>query len=749
MANQANRNQTVHTFSKGMNKDLDYTLRSNDMYYDAENLRLTTSGGSDNKILKNINGVLDQSAVSIASGYYIIGTCSIRNYLILFTTDNTNAKIYRCMLDTDGTVLSCTLIYDDSAVTEDTSTLGFKLANKIKAIGRYENEFLVKVYWTDGLNSTKVANVAEHSSGTTDRFMTVSGGTYNASTNKYKSAGRLEFLPDVILPELTLDRIISGNLTSGVIQYSYQFYTNKETESTFAPLTASIPTSSSSHTKPYSTNFYGDNPEVTTGMGVRLSLINPNNGFNYIRLIAIQYETLDGAPIIRIADEKEISDSTDTIYMVDTGESLGEYTLEEFSVPLNNVFKCGDLEEKDNILFASNITESYFDLDEEAGGYFDSRAYRFDTTFEARIYNEAGYYTIDGTDLTATIQGTTIEDLTGDWTTIPSEFDCINHYNDTNKDDQHYYRYMYQSDGSTIGGEGPNISYTFSKSSAGTRFPLDRTYTGSPWDGSVIVYPPGSYGNYASPFLNSTLKSWARDEVYRVALVAIDNKGRSSFPKWIGDIRLPAQHNGSDYKTIYKDGNDFVHGNVLYPIFSITGLPSSVVACKIVYVKRELGDRSILAQGILSGTELTALAFNPIVLNTSLVASTASVHRFYSPEISFNQNLEYRNDDYLQIACGVSDSMYIEEHDHTGSTYHPSYNNRFYKVMDVMSIGSTGNGETDPYYYDRNNLVSIDVTDGKLLNVNNTNVTVGGLSYNGFSEIEMHHGSSSESYFKL
>ena len=60
----------------------------------------------------------------------------------------------------DESQVSLELLYDDLH-NVDESSLNFSTNYPIKAIGRYETPNIQKVYWTDGYNNTRYANVAK------------------------------------------------------------------------------------------------------------------------------------------------------------------------------------------------------------------------------------------------------------------------------------------------------------------------------------------------------------------------------------------------------------------------------------------------------------------------------------------------------------------------------------------------------------------------------------------------------------
>ena len=280
MADQKNSFEVVNNFTKGMNKDLDNSLRSSDMYYDAEDLRLVVNDKGEYGALKNYNGILNNT-LNLESGQFICGTIAIRNELIIFTTDNsTKSQIYKATLDNDGLVTACILLYDDS-LNVDSTNLSFSTEYKIKGVGKYESSNVKKIYWVDGLNKIRFANVAD--------YLTENGGAYVITTNDYISVNQMEFVQDASLPILTLDSVINGDITSGIIQYAYQFYNLNGSESLISEFTYPIHVTPASEDELTDVKYGGADSDIFTGKGFKLSLAHSNLLFDRIRLIAINF----------------------------------------------------------------------------------------------------------------------------------------------------------------------------------------------------------------------------------------------------------------------------------------------------------------------------------------------------------------------------------------------------------------------------------------------------------------------------
>lgn len=565
----------TNTFAQGLDRDSSKNKYDNSHYYDAKNFRIVTQEGLSSGAFENIRGT--QYRMDILDN--ICGDVVLGNYLILWTTDNTGSpngtsvdRIWKIdiadlealdgtanvfTLDTDWFHLGGNLIYSGN--------LGLSTQNLIVSIARYENDSIQKVYWVDGYNRLRHINTI-----------------YNADINDLTTLpiDRLEVIGDIELTQPFTVDIVSGNLRAGRIQYVYQLYMVNGSETVFSPASNLINLVNYSDVDATSEEYRGSELDENTGKGVKCSIEIDSSNYTRIRIIAIHYTTLAGDPEIRLIEEREISGSVETIYFTDTGNNLGSYLLEDIRTVGTTLFSAAELETKNNILFPANMTEEYFDFD------FDARAYRFggaetintepnynECTVNAsegdgynrrnisRVYQEDNsYFLIYGAALTRIGAGGTA--AVGDWEYydysgsyqsshpdydqsgygtaygLPVDADAINKFNDLDNDGDHNYRYMYQTDGIVLGGEGPNISYKFKlKEITLDEYPatIQRLY--SNLDGSASN---PSYDNYASPYNSGRYLGFHRDEIYRFGIVGFDGKGRNSFAKWIGDIRFPS-----------------------------------------------------------------------------------------------------------------------------------------------------------------------------------------------------------------
>lgn len=609
----------LNTFDKGLNRDYSKNKFPNNCYYNAEGLRLVTNDGLSSFALTNIEG--NTLSASLDSGWTIHGQqawCVLRNKLIILaigSTPGTNDRIYQFTITSTGALTSKTILY--------TGNLGFNIIYPIKKlIGVFESDTIQKIYWTDGYNRIKFCNIAD------------------VNLSSYVST-QFDIIPAFTQSNISISNLTTGNLKSGAVQYSYQLYNLYGTETNFTTPSSLINLCGASVTGS-DILFNGDKEGGNSGKGVVFQINNVDTTFNRIKVIRILYTSLLADPEITIIEDTSTESS---MSFTDIGtQNLGNYTLEEFNF-LKYDFICQDLETKNNILFAGNIQESIWDVE------YDARAYRFGPNGGATLYAADGVS--DPIDITDT-------NLKSGVVIIPETHDCYNIYNDWTQDNLNREGYKYKGDATTIGGEGINISYTFSNSS--NVFTLDSNTS------SVVINTNHATGN-VDPIHVSDNIGYQADEIYPFAIVLLNTKGQRSYPKWIGDIRFPRRTDGFTNLMAYG-----VAGYNMYISFTVSNLPTDCVGFQIVRCERTASDRTIVAQGLIGATRVyngdTTFNCPPTTLSTVrqyLAGETLypyqqsktlnkQVLEFISPEIVYNKNMKYSGGDMLEIVGIVTNN---------------------------------------------------------------------------------------------
>lgn len=632
----------INTFIGGMSRDISPTKQDNNHLYYAENFRITTQDGLSSAILENEKG----NTLTISfSGKDYISHCFMRNDLILFLKNSSANYIYRVdhriilnqIRDKTSLVLNDNYYHlDTNFLTDDINlsnlvytgilNLSFSTSRNLITYGRYESPTIQKIYFSDSSGGFRYINI-------------IHNDTYNDLTNGFLD---LKSIHKAIINPPTVNVKTGGNLLSGKKQYAVQFYSLYGSETLFSPVSSPVFITSSQLNPPFAYNIKGNDEGVYVNKSVQLN-ISLSSGdiedFSRVRVVAIDYTNGNLVPTIRICIDSPIN--TDELILIDSGESLGTYSIEEFRGLSNFLFTPEFLDSKDDILFAANINEDYFDI-----GDFDTRAYRFMSTggvYSSVVYDLNDYlYIISSTGnwtYRATLGGSVISEGTN-WS-IPETADCINKYNFYNYENNSSYQYKTLPTSSTLGCEGKNIKIEIVEETS-------------------IIDSNGSYPkNIFCAFDNNgnpdsgSIGHYLPNEIYRIGIVFRDTYGRRSVNKWICDIRIPENTTQNTTSVVGTNiGFKSYHLKV-----TVKDFPTGAVSWEIVRCQRKDKDKSILGYGALvATTNLNIGGTNDVqafadrffsttpevidigdgLMNTQLLEANKKVFKFISPDLLFN-----------------------------------------------------------------------------------------------------------------
>lgn len=566
----------INGYDKGMNKDLSPNLFSNHNYLDAEWLNPVINEGGKIGALTNPKGTI--AKINLPSGHTLIGNCKLREKIILISVDGSNNTYIYSFID-DGTSNSqspgsanFTQLYTDSGLASD-EKLGYTATTKLDLVSRYENEEIQKVYFAAEGFPLRYLNTEVNMAGYTQYDFNI--------------------IPAVNLSKPEFVEYSSGNKKTGRVSYTYQLYKINGPETAFSQISESIPISSTV-TKSNTLDILGSDEGDATGVGVKISIDNLDTNFSRIRILSFDYTDFDSNPLVNIIYEGAFTGSS--IELIDNGTSLGNYNLSTFRVFNQFYIMPQYLAQKANILFAANIEEKYFDLDEyliDSGqtsiltvdssspyGYFwDSRSYRFDSSGTALLHTSSE------------VLDHTLTTPSPSYDSVDYDADCLNKYNLVKYNglynDNPTTAQKYQSGGSVIGGSGKNVLFKFEEDS----FILESGGSNHQLDAVVTEEHLGIKTN------------WQRDEVYRTFIQFQDYLGRKSFPKWICDVRIPNSFDSGFDSFVTESGGNVTAYNI-YPEFKVSNLPEnpdgSKMKWRILRVKREGSDRTVFGTALLS-----------------------------------------------------------------------------------------------------------------------------------------------------
>ena len=566
--------QHVNTYG-GMNKDASYDSISSNLYIHAQNIRITTRKGESMGAFTNIKGNEEAFVLSPvgSTNPEIIGYTTIRNRIILFVADDNDADgwIYEVRYDE-----ATRAILPGYPVLLYTGALAFSKANPIKATGRYESDCTQRVYWTDYNNYLRSLNISDP----------------NVLTYPLD---QIDIFPNIEYVQPYLTGIAGGGaLLSGEYQAAYRLTTTDGKESLISPPSNLIHITSNSETLLQSAQYNGELVAgVNTGKSISITIDTSNYGeYDKIELVMVYHSTLLGSPVVKTIEKQEINNQAEVTFLyTGTEDSAVTIELDTYTIKTNPFKTCKTLAQKDNSLVIANIKGSSISAQDLLANNetFDAKALRY-------------------------LPSSTSSSPSGAYNT---ELNRDAHWDpDWHTDKQ----YKFQENSLRLGGNGPNISYTFHLE------PFTVDGTNSPGFANVAPVPDAAhdlqdgpaygdnntYPNMASPFISGLLRGYKRGETYRFGIIFYTTKGEATFVEYIGDIKFPdiseqdSVVNNSTYKyfptstgvggdtTAYAMGIQFTLN-----FLSCPSLLSQIESYQIVRVKREQEDTRRACSGIM------------------------------------------------------------------------------------------------------------------------------------------------------
>ena len=347
----------IQSFTKGMNTDTDVSSLPQGSYRLAKNLTFTTIENGTSGALENVKGnkLLTQISVFGPNDHEIVGYINILKDIVFFTYKESTSES-AIWLYTASTGLT-ELFYTDLNTT-DNSKLSFSNLpeDRIVGIGRYENEKIRKIYWTDGISEVRYANLENT--------------YYDPAIPESLPVDRFSLVPTIELGAISTDENSiqnGGSLKAGAVQYSYRLFNKHGAETVFSSTTHILYLTE--YTAANKSKFLGTDLDETVNKSVKVNLEDIDLDFDFIRVYRVFYKSYYDIPTIGLVHEGEVISSTFSI--IDSGNTIEEVPLEEFTAIGGRVFTAEALASKNNHLFAGNIKEEYFDAN------IDCRAYRF------------------------------------------------------------------------------------------------------------------------------------------------------------------------------------------------------------------------------------------------------------------------------------------------------------------------------------------------------------------------------------
>lgn len=365
----------VNTFTGGLNLDDDITMLPKNQYRWATNVRLVTDNEGTSGILQNIEDVRQYDG-GLDASEVILGTAVTRWY------NKTKYKLEECGIvitreTYEGNRINNIYVVTDFNTKKPTWYLILSatlyLQNNVSIVTNFESNNINKIYITDGSSDIKMINIAKNY-----------GTTKSAPIkNRYQ----FDIIPETVLFPMKLNGLTTGTLPAGSVQYCFQLFTERGTESAISPLSNVIPLSSDINNG-QSKKILGQLSNESSGLGCVLKITYNNTGqFNKLRVIRILYENNTSVPNIYVINEVSIDNNTgvfEITYTDNGSQFVNMLTIDEFSALVPFDFTANSLDKLYNRLYASNIIEKTWDVN------YDARAYRADSSGNVKLLSSDG-----------------------------------------------------------------------------------------------------------------------------------------------------------------------------------------------------------------------------------------------------------------------------------------------------------------------------------------------------------------------
>lgn len=565
MATEQN-NTFINTFTGGMNTDSAYDTIKNNQYIYAVNLR--PYGTSK---IYNSNDIAAYGKYGVMTPVKALHEDIICDTELIpqFNTDKTQ-RIIKVITAGDTNVLIKlheNYIYLYKVVASDklpryvwSFLCKIKVRKKsddlrnVSAVLQYETDDVVNLYIADGEHKIMIINVK-------DTTYINSLRDKNGEINVDLISQNMYFPKNAI----TYNAIVSGQLKTSQVQYTYRFYKKYGITSKLAPLSRKYQV-----INPSRDTEVGCAENTTTSIGLQLEMkVNEKiDQFDRLQVYRIQYlKPNQNAEIDLIYDgEFAKNEKGATIHIIDNGrKTLQTLSVEEFSQIHGQDIIPTLLEQNQGYLFAGNVKDTtIFQLDREdlkkfwavqftpvGNNEYEIPYLATDTYSEPRAY----VYEVESGD-EAVLRF--ISDK------IFDNADYSNPYADVNHNfDKNYSNVMFDYN-NYIGGSGVYISWKllvanvvtdeettityssdyihYNNQSGNFEYGKDESQVNAPKETDIISdcgFPKPDKVSHNNAITSSCIKSLKRGEVYRYGIILYKNDGTRSDVVWIGDIRIP------------------------------------------------------------------------------------------------------------------------------------------------------------------------------------------------------------------
>lgn len=279
-----NNNQNVFKIVEGMKQDLDVSSQSGKSAFELYNLKHQYLDNNTQGSLTNEKGntIIESSIGGIFTleGQVIgIIQCTEKTVVIFTYSNEATQYIYRVDYNEDYKLLSKKVLF--------TGDLNVTPEDEISGLFVHENSTLEKIYWVDGKNPLRYLNISLDNP-------QYDNGAIIKDSNVLSSRPTFK-----INHKLSVERIPGGGtFPAGVIQYAFTYYNLYGAETNIVDISPLYYISEETR---------GLETDKVAGCSFKVTIQNPDQDFDFIRVYSIIRTSLEGAPIVKHAGDIKIT----------------------------------------------------------------------------------------------------------------------------------------------------------------------------------------------------------------------------------------------------------------------------------------------------------------------------------------------------------------------------------------------------------------------------------------------------------
>jgi len=355
--------KAVNTFRDGQNVDIDQLGQPNTTSRLSVNGRIVFNDGAtydwENERGQVISFTIDARNGTDPNPYTPIGAAGNSNLVVLFSVDPANGSgeigIFTTNANGIGTYKTMFNDQDDP----DGDSLNFSVSNQIEARFLYETDECIRVYWSDGVQTTSNRPRVF----TFEYDTALPADNVNAYTPVTDAVHSINLQADVRMGLIKFVQYIGGSLLSGIYQYSYRLGTSDGYRTPWYPISRSMFITTDAVSNSNWNEYEMEGSGIGSSKGIRLEIKGIDDRYDIIELVYVYSQTEFQPFEANIFAEQDISSTTMQFDHV----SNSGVPIEASIVAARNIGlgKIKTLNIRDRIMYHGNIEELTVDFDEE------------------------------------------------------------------------------------------------------------------------------------------------------------------------------------------------------------------------------------------------------------------------------------------------------------------------------------------------------------------------------------------------